>query len=115
VLAPPPARSVPAAEALRATEAALAAFTVAVAERTSLATLVLIGGETSYEVLRRLGAGAIDVHGRIAPLVACGTIACGVAAGTRLVTKGGSGGEPDVIAALVAAGEEPRRAAEGGA
>lgn len=103
VVAPEPAGAVPETVALRATEAQLADFTAAIAERVMLPTLVVIGGETSYAVLRRLEAGAIDVHGRIAPLVAWGTIARGIAAGARLVTKGGSGGEPNVIAAVVAA------------
>lgn len=103
VVAPAPTGTVPDAAALRANEALLADLTAAIAERVTLPTLVVIGGETSYAVLRRLEAGAIDVHGRIAPLVACGTIARGVAAGARLVTKGGSGGEPNVIAAVVAA------------
>lgn len=115
VLAPPPARAVPTMDELRATETMLADLTAAIAVRTAIATLVVIGGETSYAVLRRLRAGAIDVDGRVAPLVARGTIARGDAAGTRIVTKGGSGGEPDVIAALVAAPGGERRAAEGGA
>ena len=78
------------------------------------ATLVLIGGETSHAILTRLAAGAIAVHGRIAPLVARGTLLRGIAAGVTLVTKGGSGGEPEVIAALVRDGDEHAvRGAEG--
>jgi uncharacterized protein YgbK (DUF1537 family) len=112
VLAPAPASSVPTAEALRATETALAETVAAIAAATPLATLVLIGGETSYAVLTRLAAGAIVVHGRVAPLVALGTIQRGVAAGTTVITKGGSGGDPDVIAASLRGAEERPRVVE---
>jgi uncharacterized protein YgbK (DUF1537 family) len=106
-LAPAPARAVPSAAALRATERALAETVVAIAARASVTSLVLIGGETSYAILRALGADTIAVHGRLAPLVASGTILGGVAAGATLVTKGGSGGDPDVIAALLGATTSP--------
>jgi uncharacterized protein YgbK (DUF1537 family) len=113
VLAPPPAASVPTASALRATETALAETVAAIAATTPLATLVLIGGETSYAVLMRLAAGVIAIHGRVAPLVALGTIQHGVAAGATVVTKGGSGGDPDVIAALLCGAEGRPNVAEG--
>ena len=69
-------------------------------------------GESSHAVLMRLRAGMILIDGRIAPLIARGTIMHGGASGSVVITKGGSGGEPDVIARLVAAGAErtPRRA-----
>jgi uncharacterized protein YgbK (DUF1537 family) len=114
VLAAPPVNDVPTAEALRAIERCIAEAVAAVAAATAIPSLVLIGGETSYAVLVRLGARAIEVHGRIAPLVAHGTIMDGPAAGTRLVTKGGSGGEPDVIAAALAASRPAMRAAREG-
>ena len=103
---------VPSAAALRATERALAEAVAAVVEATAVPTLVSIGGETSHAILVRIGAGAIEVHGRIAPLVASGTILHGPAAGTRLVTKGGSGGEPDVIASALATAPRERLAKE---
>lgn len=112
VLAAPPAADVPAEAALRATERCVADTVAAIAAATGIPSLVLIGGETSYAVLVRLAAGAIEVHGRIAPLVAHGTIVYGPAAGTRLVTKGGSGGEPDVIAAALASGPTASAAKE---
>ena len=65
--------------------------------------LVLVGGETAFAVLAKLG------HPRLAidrpppmPLVACATILDGAAAGTPLITKGGSTGLPDRLSALVA-------------
>jgi uncharacterized protein YgbK (DUF1537 family) len=104
VLAANPPSTVPSEEALRATEQVLAEAVAAIAGGIALATLVLIGGETSHAILVRLGAGEIQVQGRIAPLIARGIIRRGLAAGTRLVTKGGSGGDPDVIAVALAAG-----------
>jgi len=102
VLAAPRVADVPTENLLRATERCVAETVAAIAAVTAIPSLVLIGGETSYAILVRLAAGAIEVHGRIAPLVAHGTILNGPAAGTRLVTKGGSGGEPDVVAAALA-------------
>jgi uncharacterized protein YgbK (DUF1537 family) len=102
VLAPLPSSDVPTGAALRATERALADAVAAIAARTRVATLVLIGGETSYAILDRLGAGAIAVEGRVAPLIARGTVLSGTVAGATVITKGGSGGEVDVVAALVA-------------
>jgi uncharacterized protein YgbK (DUF1537 family) len=65
--------------------------------------LVLIGGETAFAVLAKLG------HPRLAidrpapmPLVARATIVEGAAAGTPLITKGGSTGDIDRLSALVA-------------
>jgi len=114
VLTPPALDGVPSAAALRATEAALAEALAAIVAGVRIGTLVLIGGETSHAILRGIGASAIEVHGRVAPLVACGTILRGAAAGTRLVTKGGSGGAPGVVADwLATAGRAARHAAEG--
>lgn len=106
VLAPSPPVGVPSEAALRATEQLLADAVAAITGMVSMATLVLIGGETSHGVLVRLDAGEIEVTGRIAPLIAHGTIRRGRAAGTRVITKGGSGGEPNVIAAALAGGHQ---------
>jgi uncharacterized protein YgbK (DUF1537 family) len=114
VLAAPPSDTVPDAAAMRATEHRLAETVRAIALTVPVPTLVSIGGETSFAILTALAAATLAITGRIAPLVACGTIAAGVAAGTVLVSKGGSGGEPDVIARLLAASAEaPGRTAEG--
>lgn len=113
VLAAPPAAGVPSEAGLRATERLVAETVASIAQATPMRSLVLIGGETSYAVLRRLEAETIEIRGRIAPLVAYGTIVRGPAAGARLVTKGGSGGEPDVIAAALAARPALLAAGEG--
>jgi uncharacterized protein YgbK (DUF1537 family) len=106
VVAPTAPQAVPAPGALRATEHVLAEVVAAIAERGPIPTVVLIGGESSHAVLMRLRAGMIAIDGRVAPLIARGTIMRGVAAGSVVITKGGSGGEPDVIVRLVAAGAE---------
>ncbi len=103
VLAAPPAATTPDADALRTTERRLAELTAAIVAVTLPRTLVLIGGETSYAVVRRLAATAVDVHGRFVPLVAVGRIRSGVAAGVTLVTKGGSGGDREALVRLLAA------------
>ncbi|MEO6027138.1 MAG: four-carbon acid sugar kinase family protein [Candidatus Binatia bacterium] len=100
VAAPSPAGT-PTADALRATEQSLAELVTAVAAHVVIPTLVVIGGETSHAILTRLGATTLAVHGRIAPLIAWGTMLAGQAAGSTIITKGGSGGEPDVLARLV--------------
>jgi uncharacterized protein YgbK (DUF1537 family) len=105
VMTLPAPASMPSADALRATEQALAELVGRIAGRVAIPTLVVIGGETSHAVLTRLGAGMIEVTGRIAPLIARGTIRQGTAAGSVVITKGGSGGEPDVIAHLIRTGE----------
>jgi uncharacterized protein YgbK (DUF1537 family) len=103
VLAPASPVSVPTVDALRATEGTLAGLVRAIAECAAIPTLILIGGETSHAVLTRLDAATIEVWGCVAPLIAYGAIGHGTAAGSAVVTKGGSGGEPDVIARLVTA------------
>lgn len=97
---PSPA-DVPDAAALRATERRLADAVRATAARVAIPTLVSIGGETTHAILTALGTTTLAIAGRVAPLVACGTMLDGAAAGTVLVTKGGSGGEPGVVARLL--------------
>jgi uncharacterized protein YgbK (DUF1537 family) len=75
------------------------------------AALVLIGGETSYAVLREVGATELVVHGRVAPLIAATTIARGDAVGLPLVLKGGSGGDRDTLRSLLGPDAAVRQAA----
>ncbi len=67
------------------------------------AGLLLVGGETAYHVLGGLGHPPLTVDGRPAPLAVRGRIAAGPHAGLALVTKGGSSGDPGLLAALVRA------------
>ncbi len=103
VVTPATAATAPPGEALRATERRLADVVGAIAARTRIASLVLIGGETSYAILSALAADTLAIRGRVAPLISYGTIVTGVLADTVLVTKGGSGGAPDALARLLAA------------
>jgi D-threonate/D-erythronate kinase len=102
VVAPAAPVGVPTADALRATERRLAELVAAVAQEGPIPTLIAIGGETSYAVLTRLGASALAIDGRIAPLIARGAILSGAAAGSILITKGGSGGDADALVRLLA-------------
>jgi uncharacterized protein YgbK (DUF1537 family) len=86
----------------RVLDAVATAAAVALA-RVRPRVLVLVGGETAFAVLAKLG------HPRLAidrpapmPLVAHATIAEGTAAGTAVITKGGSTGAADRLSALVA-------------
>lgn len=73
------------------------------------AGLVLVGGETAFEVLAGLGHPPLVIESRPAPLAVHGRIAAGPHRGLAVVTKGGSSGEPELLAALV------RRLTGGGA
>ena len=63
--------------------------------------LGIIGGETAYRILRQLGAGALDVRGKIQLGVAFGTIVDGELAGRTFATKGGSVGTPDACLRMI--------------
>jgi len=63
--------------------------------------LVLVGGETAYEVLEGLGLPGLWLESRLCPLVVRARLMSGPYAGLAVVTKGGSTGAPDVLAAIV--------------
>jgi len=81
--------------------AALRAAAVTALEGCVPAGLVLVGGETAYEVLAGLGHPPLVVEGRAAPLAVRGRIAAGRYGGVAIVTKGGSSGGAALLAALV--------------
>jgi uncharacterized protein YgbK (DUF1537 family) len=64
--------------------------------------LVLVGGETAHTVLRALAQPCIRVVHTLGPLIVGGELVGGALAGTPLVTKGGSAGEPRSLARAVA-------------
>lgn len=59
--------------------------------------LGIIGGETAYHVLHRLGAQRLEVFERQAEVIACSRIGEGVMNGCRFVCKGGSVGPNDAV------------------
>jgi uncharacterized protein YgbK (DUF1537 family) len=64
--------------------------------------VLLIGGETAFAVLAKLGHPRLRIDGPPpAPLVALTRILEGSAAGTPLITKGGSSGPPDRLSSLL--------------
>jgi uncharacterized protein YgbK (DUF1537 family) len=64
--------------------------------------MILVGGETAYHVLARLGHPRLGVDGAPAPLAVRATILDGALAGMPIVTKGGSSGPPERLAELIA-------------
>jgi uncharacterized protein YgbK (DUF1537 family) len=80
--------------------AALRTATVTAIDGCLPAGLVIVGGETAYEVLAGLGHPAIVLDGRAAPLAVRGRIATGPYRGVAIVTKGGSSGAPGLLASL---------------
>lgn len=101
ILEAPSVAGSPVREDLRRIEHTVSEVVQGVAAAGPIGSLVLIGGETSYAVLRELSATELLVLGRPAPLVALAEIVTGVGAGTLLVTKGGSGGDVAALTALV--------------
>ena len=69
---------------------------------TTPAGLVLVGGETAFRVLAGFGHPPLVVESRPAPLAVHCRIAAGPYAGLPVITKGGSSGAPDLLAALLA-------------
>ncbi len=63
--------------------------------------LVLVGGETAYHVLEGLGLPPLWLESRLCPLVVRARLMAGAYAGLAVVTKGGSTGAPDLLAAIV--------------
>jgi uncharacterized protein YgbK (DUF1537 family) len=86
-------------------EAAVAA-SLRAAVASALATarpagIVLVGGETAFHVLDGLGHPPLAIETRPAPLVVRGRVAAGPHRGMPVITKGGSSGEPELLASLV--------------
>jgi len=69
------------------------------AETKEFAGLVLLGGVTSFEVLKALGAKAIVVQGEVAAGIPVGRLVGGRWHGLPVVTKAGGFGGPDAVAA----------------
>jgi hypothetical protein len=62
----------------------------ALRERLNADGLTVIGGETAYQLLRRMGARHLDIFEQRAEVIATSRIAGGVLDGCRFVSKGGS-------------------------
>jgi uncharacterized protein YgbK (DUF1537 family) len=59
--------------------------------------LILIGGETSYNLCKKIGADTIDVFGEVESGTAYGTISAGQYKGMPLIIRGGSVGDRDSL------------------
>lgn len=64
--------------------------------------LLLVGGDTAYACLRRLGVGAVALAGEAEPYVPWGRVAGGPWAGTVVVTKAGGFGDPHTLRRICA-------------
>ena len=64
---------------------------------TQVGGLILIGGETSYSLCRKIGANTIDVFGQIESGTAYGAISDGQYRGMPLIIRGGSVGDKDSL------------------
>ena len=95
------APAAPSPEGSAAVGAALRRAALTALSRARPSGLVLIGGETAYEVLEGLGLPALWLESRLCPLVVRARLMSGPYAGLAVVTKGGSTGAPDVLASIV--------------
>jgi uncharacterized protein YgbK (DUF1537 family) len=60
-------------------------------------TLLLVGGDTAYACLRRLGIGGVALGGEVEPYVPWGRVIEGPWAGTVVITKAGGFGDPHTL------------------
>ena len=92
----------PAGAAARSSEAvslALAEFAREVLERSTgrPRSLLLVGGDTAYACVRRLGIGAVALAGEAEPYVPWGRAVGGRWAGTAVISKAGGFGDPGTL------------------
>jgi uncharacterized protein YgbK (DUF1537 family) len=91
----------PSADGSDAVLAALRKAALAALSRARPAGLVLVGGETAYQVLGGIGSPPLWLEARLAPLVVRARLMSGAYGGLALVTKGGSTGAVDLLGAIV--------------
>ncbi|MCY0894577.1 MAG: hypothetical protein OWR52_13915 [Acidibacillus sp.] len=75
----------------------LAELTAEILSKVHITGLYVSGGEVAYEVLHRLKAEKIEPIAEVAPLCILSRITTGPYQGLRVITKGGSIGEKDII------------------
>lgn len=99
--AAPPAAAAAGAGAVSAALAGLAGD-AAEASAARPRALLLVGGDTAYACLRRLGIGAVALAGEAEPYVPWGRVAGGPWAGTVVVTKAGGFGDRHTLRRICA-------------
>lgn len=72
-----------------------------VLKKVEIERLILVGGETSLNILKSLKAKSIEIKGRISDGISYGIIADGLLKGKEMVIKGGSVGEINSIENMV--------------
>ena len=60
-------------------------------------SVLLVGGDTAYACLRRLGIGAVALAGEVEPYVPWGRVVGGRWAGTAVISKAGGFGDPGTL------------------
>ena len=97
VWAAPPAHA--AERSSDAVSRALAEFAGEVLERSTgrPRSLLLVGGDTAYACLRRLGIGAVALAGEVEPYVPWGRAVGGRWAGSAVISKAGGFGDPGTL------------------
>jgi uncharacterized protein YgbK (DUF1537 family) len=63
--------------------------------------LAIIGGETAFDLLGRLGATRLRIYGVFADVISYGTIKGGILDGCPCMLKGGSVGPDDAVIQMV--------------
>jgi len=63
--------------------------------------IILVGGDTSYNVLRQLAATRLEIRGMIEPGVDYGIVSDGIIKGWPIVLKGGSVGNADTLVDMI--------------
>ena len=79
----------------------LAEIASRVAERSHPDGLAVVGGETAFALLTRLGAVRLRVYGLLENVVSCGTIEGGMLDGAPFMLKGGSVGTDDAVVKML--------------
>ena len=95
------APATPSPDGSAAVGAALRRAALTALSRARPSGIVLIGGETAYQILEGLGLPGLWLESRLCPLVVRARLMSGPYAGLAVVTKGGSTGAPDVLASIV--------------
>jgi D-threonate/D-erythronate kinase len=72
-------------------------FTVDILKRNIFDGIGIIGGQTAYELLQKLGITRLAVQSRIDNVLACGRILDGISKDCPIITKGGSVGDENAV------------------
>ena len=75
----------------------LTSVALSIMANTEVGGLIMVGGETSYNLCKKIGASTIDVFGEVESGIAYGIISAGEYGEMPLIIKGGSVGTRDSL------------------